>query len=165
MKTLLTIIGARPQIIKSAAISKTIESLYSESINEILVHTGQHFDKNMSEVFFTELGMSPENFNLGISGGSRIEQLTLMQTGIEELIDSTSPDAILVYGDTNSTLAGARAAENKSIPIFHIEAGLRSFNQAMPEELNRIETDKLSTLLFVPTPTGIMNLKKEGVTK
>jgi UDP-GlcNAc3NAcA epimerase len=161
-KRILTIIGARPQIIKAAALSRTIQTHFSSQIEEILVHTGQHYDENMSAVFFEELGIPSPNYNLAVGSGSHAKMTAAMLEGIEALLLSEKPDAVVVYGDTNSTIAGALAAAKIHIPVVHIEAGLRSFNKAMPEELNRISCDHMSTLLFVPTQAGIDNLQREG---
>jgi UDP-GlcNAc3NAcA epimerase len=158
---LITIIGARPQIIKAAALSRAIKES-QHSINEIIVHTGQHYDPNMSDVFFKEMGIPQPNFNLAVGSGSHGKQTANMISGIENLLESEKPDWLVVYGDTNSTLAGAIAASKIHVPIAHIEAGLRSFNKSMPEEVNRILCDHVSTLLFSPTPTGYNNLMKEG---
>ncbi len=162
MITLVTIIGARPQIIKAAALSRAIKTHYSESIREIIVHTGQHYDENMSQVFFNELGIPAPDYNLNTGSGSHGKQTAAMITGIEEILLNEKPNGIVLYGDTNSTLAGAIAASKIHVPIVHIEAGLRSFNKAMPEEVNRIMCDHVSTLLFSPTKTGFDNLQNEG---
>ncbi|HLV42527.1 MAG TPA: UDP-N-acetylglucosamine 2-epimerase (non-hydrolyzing) [Brumimicrobium sp.] len=162
MKKIITIIGARPQIIKSAALSRAIKNKYADRLTEILVHTGQHYDEQMSEVFFTELGLSKPDYNLKIGSGSHGAQTAEMIKGLEDLLIKEKPDAIVVYGDTNSTLAGAIAGSKMGIPIVHIEAGLRSFNKSMPEEINRIMCDHVSTLLFSPTKTGVAHLKNEG---
>lgn len=162
MIKLVTIIGARPQIIKAAALSRAIQKHYSQSIREVIVHTGQHYDENMSQVFFNELGIPAPDYNLNTGSGSHGKQTAAMITGIEEILLSEKPDGIVLYGDTNSTLAGAIAASKIHVPIVHIEAGLRSFNKAMPEEVNRIMCDHVSTLLFSPTKTGFDNLQKEG---
>lgn len=159
---IITIIGARPQIIKAAAISREISKNYSNQIQEIIVHTGQHYDKSMSEVFFEELSIPRPNYNLNVGSSSHGVQSARMIEGIEEIINIENPNYILLYGDTNSTLAGAVAASKVHIPIVHIEAGLRSYNRKMPEEINRIVCDHLSTLLFSPTLTGYKNLTKEG---
>lgn len=161
-KRILTIIGARPQIIKAAALSRSIQRLFSEQIEEILVHTGQHYDENMSAVFFDELGIPQPNYNLAVGSGSHAKMTAAMLEGIENLLVTEKPDAVVVYGDTNSTIAGALAAAKIHIPVVHIEAGLRSFNKSMPEELNRISCDHMSTLLFVPTQAGLENLRNEG---
>jgi UDP-GlcNAc3NAcA epimerase len=162
MITILTIIGARPQIIKAAAISRAIKNKYSDKITEVIVHTGQHYDQNMSEVFFEELGIPKPNYNLNVGSGSHGKQTASMISGIEEILMKENPNCIVLYGDTNSTLAGAVAASKIHIPVVHIEAGLRSFNKSMPEEINRIMCDHVSTLLFSPTSTGLKNLLNEG---
>ncbi len=162
MIKIVTIIGARPQIIKAAALSRTIKNQFSSQIREIIVHTGQHYDANMSQVFFDELGIPAPEYNLNAGSGSHGKQTALMITGIEEILLNEKPSAIVLYGDTNSTLAGAIAASKLHIPVVHIEAGLRSFNKAMPEEVNRILCDHVSTLLFSPTKTGFENLLREG---
>lgn len=162
MIKIVTIIGARPQIIKAAALSRAIKQHYSKSIQEIIVHTGQHYDENMSQVFFTELGIPAPHYNLNAGSGSHGKQTAAMLVGIEEILLNEKPNGIVLYGDTNSTLAGAIAASKIHIPVVHIEAGLRSFNKAMPEEINRIMCDHVSTLLFSPTKTGFVNLQKEG---
>jgi len=159
---LLNIVGARPQIIKSSAISRAISLNFSQQITEITLHTGQHYDKEMSEVFFDELEIPKPNFNLGVGSAHHGRQTAAMITGIEEVLLSEKPDAVLLYGDTNSTLAGAIAAVKLHFPVIHIEAGLRSFNKTMPEELNRIMSDHSSTLLFAPTNAAFKNLINEG---
>ncbi len=162
MTKIVTIIGARPQIIKAAALSRAIKNKFSNSIIEVIVHTGQHYDENMSQVFFDELGIPAPSYNLNVGSGSHGKQTAVMITGIEEILLKEKPNAIVLYGDTNSTLAGAIAASKIHVPIVHIEAGLRSFSKAMPEEVNRIMCDHVSTLLFSPTKTGFQNLVKEG---
>jgi UDP-GlcNAc3NAcA epimerase len=162
MIKIVTIIGARPQIIKAAALSRAIKHNFSNSITEIIVHTGQHYDENMSQVFFDELGIPAPNYNLNVGSGSHGKQTATMIAGIEEILVNEKPQAIVLYGDTNSTLAGAIAASKIHVPVVHIEAGLRSFNKAMPEEVNRIMCDHISTLLFSPTKTGFQNLLNEG---
>lgn len=162
MIKILTVIGARPQIIKAAALSRAIKSHFSASLHEVIVHTGQHYDANMSQVFFDELGIPAPNYNLNTGSGSHGKQTAAMIIGIEEILLNEKPSAIVLYGDTNSTLAGAIAASKIHIPVVHIEAGLRSFSKVMPEEVNRIMCDHVSTLLFSPTKTGFDNLVKEG---
>ena len=159
---LVTIIGARPQIIKAAALSRAIRNHYSDQIQEVIVHTGQHYDDNMSQVFFDELQIPRPDYNLHVGSASHGVQTARMTEGIEALLLKEQPDYIVLYGDTNSTLAGAVAAAKIHVPIVHIEAGLRSFNKAMPEEINRIVCDHCSTLLFSPTLAGVENLKREG---
>src|SRR5690349_15269675 len=162
MIKLVTIIGARPQIIKAAALSRAIKNKFEGKITEVIVHTGQHYDANMSQVFFDELGIPAEDYNLNVGSGSHGKQTAAMIGGIEEILLKEKPAAIVLYGDTNSTLAGAIAASKIHVPVVHIEAGLRSFSKAMPEEVNRIMCDHASTLLFSPTSTGLENLKREG---
>jgi len=159
---ILTIIGARPQIIKAAALSRAINKHFSVSIQEVIVHTGQHYDKNMSQVFFDELGIPTPDYNLEVGSASHGSQIAQMIIGIEEILEKEKPNYIILYGDTNSTLAGAVAASKTHIPVVHIEAGLRSFNKSMPEEVNRILCDHVSSLLFTPTKTGYQNLLNEG---
>ena len=163
MKKIITVIGARPQIIKAAAISRAIKNNFSDKILEVIVHTGQHYDENMSQIFFEELGIPYPNFNLNVGSGSHGEQTAKMLEGLENIYVQEKPDAVIVYGDTNSTIAGALAASKIHIPVIHIEAGLRSFNKAMPEEINRIACDHMSTLLFTPSETGHRNLLNEGI--
>ena len=163
MKKIITVIGARPQIIKAAAISRTIKNNFSDKIIEVIVHTGQHYDENMSQIFFEELEIPFPNFNLNVGSGSHGEQTAKMLEGLENIYVQEKPDAVIVYGDTNSTIAGALAASKIHIPVIHIEAGLRSFNKAMPEEINRIACDHMSTLLFTPSETGHRNLLNEGI--
>src|ERR1035437_8967063 len=159
---LINIVGARPQIIKASAISRAIRNHHSKEINEIIVHTGQHYDKELSDVFFDELEIHKPHYNLGVGSASHGRQTSLMITGIEDVLLKEKPDCVLLYGDTNSTLAGALAASKLHFPVIHIEAGLRSFNKSMPEELNRIMSDHSSTLLFAPTNAAFKNLMGEG---
>jgi UDP-GlcNAc3NAcA epimerase len=160
-KKILTIVGARPQIIKASAVSRAVEKR-SDKLEEVIVHTGQHYDENMSAVFFDELGIPKPQYNLSVGSGSHGVQTARMLEGIEQLIISEKPHAVLVYGDTNSTIAGALAAAKLHVPVIHVEAGLRSFNKQMPEEINRIACDHMSSLLFSPTDSAIRNLQKEG---
>ncbi|HNX07765.1 MAG TPA: UDP-N-acetylglucosamine 2-epimerase (non-hydrolyzing), partial [Bacteroidales bacterium] len=163
MIKLLTIVGARPQFIKASAISRTIKQDFCDKISEVILHTGQHYDDNMSSVFFREMEIPLPLYNLEVGSGKHGKQTADMMAGIESILSKESPDAVLIYGDTNSTLAGALAAAKMHIPVVHVEAGLRSFNKAMPEEINRIMADHVSTLLFSPTQKGIDNLLGEGV--
>ncbi len=163
MKKIITVIGARPQIIKAAAISRAIKNNFSDKILEVIVHTGQHYDENMSQIFFEELEIPFPNYNLNVGSGSHGEQTAKMLEGLENIYVKEKPDAVIVYGDTNSTIAAALAAAKIHIPVIHIEAGLRSFNKAMPEEINRIACDHMSTLLFTPSETGHRNLLNEGI--
>ena len=162
MIKIVTVIGARPQIIKAAALSRAISKGFSNRITEVIVHTGQHYDINMSLVFFGELGIPKPDYNLGVGSGPHGRQTARMIEGLEAILVDEQPDFLVLYGDTNSTLAGAIAASKLHIPIVHIEAGLRSFNKSMPEEINRIMCDHASTLLFSPTATGLANLVREG---
>lgn len=162
MKKLLTIIGARPQIIKAAALNRAIERDFSGEIREYILHTGQHYDENLSQVFFDELNIPKPDYQLSIGSAPHGEQTGLMMIEIEKVAKELQPDAFVLYGDTNSTLAGALVAVKMHIPVVHIEAGLRSWNKDMPEEINRIVCDHCSTLLFSPTATGLENLGKEG---
>ena len=162
---IVTVVGARPQFIKASAMSRVIRDDYAGQIEEVLVHTGQHYDENMSKVFFDELDIPQPKYNLEISGGQHGAMTGRMLEAVENVLLQEKPDWLLIYGDTNSTLAGALAAAKLHIPVAHVEAGLRSFNMLMPEEINRILTDRVSTLLFCPTETAVNNLKAEGITK
>jgi UDP-GlcNAc3NAcA epimerase len=159
---IITIIGARPQFIKAAVVSRAIR-LRSDAITELIVHTGQHFDSNMSDIFFEELDIPKPHFHLGVGGGSHGQNTGRMLEKIEEVLLQEKPDYVLVYGDTDSTLAGTLAAVKLHIPVAHVEAGLRSFNRKMPEEINRILTDHASEVLFTPTLTAVKNLNNEGI--
>ncbi len=158
---ILSVIGARPQFVKAAMVSMEIDR--TEGVSEILVHTGQHFDANMSQLFFEEMGIREPDYNLGIHSLPHEEMVAQMQSAIEKIIAREQPDWVLVYGDTDSTLAGAQAAHASGVRLCHVEAGLRSFNHQMREEYNRIHTDKLSDLLFAPTSVAIANLLREGI--
>lgn len=160
MLRIFTIIGARPQFIKASVVSRTIKQ--TVGTEEILLHTGQHFDANMSDIFFNQLGIPKPDIQLDIHGGNHGEMTGRMLVEIEQALLKYEPDRVLVYGDTNSTLAGALAAAKLHIPVAHVEAGLRSFNMEMPEEINRILTDQISDLLFCPTNTAVKNLEDEG---
>jgi UDP-GlcNAc3NAcA epimerase len=158
---IITIVGARPQFIKAATVSRVF-ARYAENIKEIIIHTGQHFDKNMSEIFFKEMEIPMPQYNLNINGLSHGAMTGQMLEEIEKIVLAEKPDWLLVYGDTNSTLAGALAAKKLHVRVIHVEAGLRSFNNEMPEEINRILTDRISDVLFCPTETAVSNLMKEG---
>ncbi len=160
MKKIVTILGARPQFVKAAVLSRIISE--KKEIEEVIIHTGQHFDNNMSEVFFTEMEIPKPKYNLNINGLGHGAMTGQMLEKIEEVLLKEKPLAVVIYGDTNSTIAGALAAKKLDIKVVHIEAGLRSFNMQMPEEINRILTDRISDLLLCPTGTAIKNLKKEG---
>lgn len=157
---ILTIIGARPQFIKAAVVSRAIAK--RTGIREIIVHTGQHFDANMSDIFFEEMEIPKPHYNLGVSGLNHGAMTGAMLAALEPVMMDEKPDMVMVYGDTNSTLAGALAAVKLHIPVAHVEAGLRSFNMRMPEEVNRILTDRVSSLLFCPTENAVRNLRAEG---
>ncbi len=159
---ILTVVGARPQFVKAAAVSRAIAT--NGQVQETLVHTGQHFDPGMSQVFFDELGLAEPAVNLDIHGGSHGEMTGRMLQAVERVITEKRPDLVLVPGDTTSTLAGALAAAKLHVPVAHLEAGLRSFNRRMPEEINRVLTDHVSALLLCPTTTAVANLRREGVT-
>jgi UDP-GlcNAc3NAcA epimerase len=172
---LATILGARPQFIKAAPVSRAIANSSSSTsgigasadlhIDEVLIHTGQHYDEEMSDVFFKSLKLKAPKHNLHVGSASHGKQLGRMIEGLEAVLEDEHPDLVLVYGDTNSTLAGALIADRLHIPVIHVEAGLRSFNRRMPEEANRVLTDHLSSLLFAPTPTAVDNLRAEGITQ
>lgn len=161
---IVTVVGARPQFIKAAAVSRVISNQYAGRIQESLVHTGQHYDENMSGVFFQELGIPNPRYNLEVSGGHHGVMTGRMLEGVENVLLAEKPDWLLIYGDTNSTLAGALAAAKLHIPVAHVEAGLRSFNMRMPEEINRVLSDRVSSLLFCPTDIAVNNLAAEGIT-
>lgn len=156
-----TVVGARPQFIKAASVSRILR----RSHQELLIHTGQHYDANMSDIFFDELHIPRPDVNLGIGSGPHGAQTGAILKSVEDVLIQEKPDALMVYGDTNSTLAGALAASKLHIPVIHIEAGLRSFNRRMPEEINRVLTDHLSEWLFCPTETAVRNLAAEGITR
>ncbi|AHV93297.1 non-hydrolyzing UDP-N-acetylglucosamine 2-epimerase [Bordetella holmesii] len=160
-KKVLTVLGARPQFIKASVVSAAIAA--HPGLQEVVVHTGQHFDANMSDVFFEELGMQPPAHHLDIHGGGHGDMTGRMLIELERVMQQEQPDIVLVYGDTNSTLAGALAAAKLHIPVAHVEAGLRSFNMRMPEEINRILTDRVSTWLFTPTDSASRHLQSEGI--
>lgn len=159
MKKIVTVIGARPQFIKAAMLSRQFKLL---GVNELIIHTGQHFDTNMSDIFFREMEIPKPTYQLEIHNLSHGAMTGRMLEKIEKILNIEKPDGVLVYGDTNSTLAGALAAAKLHIPVIHLEAGLRSFNMAMPEEINRILTDRISNLLLCPTDAAVNNLKNEG---
>lgn len=163
MKRILNIVGARPQIIKAAALTRAIKEHYATEIEERILHTGQHYDSNMSGVFFDELGIPKPHYQLSVGSGSHGAQTAKMIAGIEEVLMREHFDGVVVYGDTNSTLAASVAAAKLHVPVFHIEAGLRSFNMTMPEEQNRIVCDHLSNICFAPTATAMENLRREGI--
>jgi len=158
---ILHIVGARPQFIKAAMVSKA----WNQSGEEAILHTGQHYDENMSRLFFDELNLPEPSVNLGVGSGSHAEQTSRMLSGIDNFIGKTNPDWVIIYGDTNSTLAGALCASKRLIKTAHVEAGLRSFNRSMPEEINRVVCDTLANLLFCPTKQAVENLKAEGISK
>ena len=160
MKKIVTVLGARPQFIKAAVLSRIIQQ--RGEIQEVIVHTGQHFDENMSEIFFRELGIPPAAYNLDVNKVGHGAMTGKMMERLEPVLERENPDMVLVYGDTNSTLAGALVARKMGIPVAHVEAGLRSGNMEMPEEINRIVTDRISNILFCPTEQAIKNLESEG---
>ena len=159
---LLTVIGARPQIIKAAAISRAIANGFSDQVEERILHTGQHYDANMSQVFFDELGIPQPHYNLKVGSGRHGAQTAKMISGIEEVLMTSAFDGVILYGDTNSTLAGAVAASKLHVPVYHIEAGLRSFNMTMPEEINRMVTDSLADYMFTTSDVANANLVRMG---
>lgn len=161
MKKIFTVVGARPQFIKAAVVSRAIAQ--TEGITEVLVHTGQHYDSNMSDVFFDELDIPKPHHHLGVGGGTHGQNTGRMLEKLDALMQFEKPDWVLVYGDTDSTLGGALAASKLHIPVAHVEAGLRSFNRRMPEEINRVLTDHVSSALFAPTATAVKHLEKEGI--
>jgi UDP-GlcNAc3NAcA epimerase len=158
---IISVIGARPQFIKYAPLSKELRRLH----HDVLIHTGQHYDYNMNKVFFDELGIPKPDYNLGIGSGTHACQTGDMLKGIEDILLKEKPEMVMVYGDTNSTLAGALAAVKLHIKVAHVEAGLRSFDRSMPEEINRVLTDHCANLLFCPTQTAVDNLNREGITR
>lgn len=160
---IITVIGARPQFIKAAVVSNVIKRLNNSFLNEIIIHTGQHFDKNMSQIFFDQLQIPRPVYNLNVSGGLHGKMVAEMLIGIEEIILIEKPDWVLVYGDTNSTLAGAIAAAKLHVPIIHVESGLRSFNMETPEEINRVLVDRISNIHFCTSEVAVQNLKTEGI--
>lgn len=162
MLKIVTVIGARPQFVKAAAFNYVLRR--QTDLEEVVVHTGQHYDANLSEIFFSELGLTKPKYNLNVGSGSHGQQTAQMLNRIEELLIVEQPQCVLVYGDTNSTLAGALAAVKLHIPVVHVEAGLRSYNHYQPEEINRVLTDRISDLLFVPSQESAQNLLQEGVT-
>ena len=159
----MTVVGARPQFIKAAVLSRLIRERYQDSLSEFLLHTGQHYDSNMSDIFFSQMRIPRPDRNLGIGSASHGRQTASMLAGIEEVLLEQKPDLVLVYGDTNSTLAGALAAAKLNIPVAHVEAGMRSYVRSMPEEQNRVLADHLSSILFCSTSAAVHNLEREGI--
>lgn len=162
---IVTVVGARPQFVKAATVSAAISRRSEAGIEEVLVHTGQHYDENMSQVFFDQLKVPRPKYNLAVGSGSHGAMTGKMLTAVEQILVDEKPDWLLVYGDTNSTLAGALAAAKLHVPVCHVEAGLRSFEKRMPEEVNRILTDHVSALLLCPTRAAVSNLEREGLTR
>jgi len=162
---ILTVVGARPQFIKASVVSQAIRDWAVERLTEVLLHTGQHYDFEMSQIFFDGLNIQEPDIHLECGGGSHNEQLAKMLTGIDSAIEEIKPDAVMVYGDTNSTLAGALAASKRNVPLIHVEAGCRSFNRDMPEESNRVVADALSQILFCASTVDLENLQREGIGK
>ena len=160
---IITVLGARPQFIKAAMVSENL--IAEDSFSEVIIHTGQHFDQNMSDIFFNEMGLPKPDYNLNINQMSHGQMTAKMMENIEPILIDEKPNGVLVYGDTNSTLAGSLTAAKLNMPLFHVEAGLRSYNRAMPEEINRVLTDHLSSLLFCPTENAVNILAKEGIQK
>lgn len=161
MVRVMTVVGARPQFIKAAVVSRALRE--RGGIEEVMVHTGQHFDANMSTTFFDELSIPEPQYNLGVGGGTHAQNTGRMMEGLERIIGERSPELVVVFGDTDSTLAGALSAAKLCVPVAHVEAGLRSFNRRMPEEVNRVLTDHVSELLFVPSGQALANLAREGI--
>ena len=159
---LITIVGVRPQIITASAISRAIKTSFADRFEEVMIHTGQHYDKELSDVFFNELNLDKPKYNLNVGSAKYGRQTALMLAGIEEVLLKENPHCVMVFGDTNSTLAGALAASKLRFPVIHIEAGVRSFNKRSSEEINRVLTDHVSTLLFDPKNAAFKNLMKEG---
>src|SRR5262249_44078918 len=170
MKKLLSIVGVRPQFVKAAMVCAAVDrhnarALAQDRIHHQLLNTGQHYDFEMAEIFFQQPPLPAPDFNLGVGSGTHGAQTAAMLAGIEALLLTEKPDCVIVYGDTNSTLAGALAAVKLHLPVVHIEAGLRSFNRVMPEEINRIATDHVSDFLFCPTPSAVEQLAREGIVR